>query len=286
MEITKDLANDVFDKTIHIRCFYGPVHAGASLSPVRNPLTQEFHSCVRQVDNVNNIIYGKDDDPQNYYVKPTDKIFIKDGVVFDLSNEIQRKQWDAIKYSDLIWDCRGIVDERGEVVYPPTDTPSSAAIFYVERLVDEASKRIKKEKDINTALTYIFGDSASKLALRAMVLGRYIKNSTREEIEEYMIDRAKSDPKTIIDLYTGSDLKLHLLFLYAKEKNIIVNRDGVYFYGDSSMIGRNKDSCVAFFKNPKNKIITEEIEKEVLRATVDFEKDTKTMTSEDEDKTK
>ena len=271
MTMNKDVMNEVFDKSIYIRNFYGPFHPGASIYPVRNPITGDFPYCVRQVDHNKNIIYDKNDNPGEYFVRVTDKIFIKDGEEFDLTNEISRKKWDAIKFSNLIWDSKGVTDENGRVVVSPSESPSSDAIFYVERVVDAAKKRNTKARLRNQAQNFIYQDSFDKLALKAMVLGKYVKSSSREEIEEYMVEQAQSNPERVIDLYTGSDLKLHLMFIYAKEKNILVNKNGIFFFGDSSIIGRNEDSCVAFFKNPANKLITEQIEKEVLKATVEYE---------------
>lgn len=265
-----NMINDLDDK-IHIVCLYGPVHAGARIYPVRNPLTGEFPSCIRKVNSYGDIIYQKNDDPAEYFVKETDSFVVKSGTDFDLSNDIEKKNWEAIKFSDLIFDSKGKFDEKGNVVVEPTDKIPASAIFTVERIADETKKRNDSKRLKNKALNFIYQDSDTGLALKAKVLGCFIKNSTREEIEEFVTNFAEKNPEKVIELYTGSDMKLHLIFLYAKEKNILINKGGIYVYGESNMIGRTEDDCVKFFKEPNNKVITDKIIKELSDVLKDVE---------------
>lgn len=273
-----NMINDLDDK-IHIVCLYGPVHAGARIYPVRNPLTGEFPSCIRKVNSYGDIIYQKNDDPGEYFVKETDSFVVKSGTDFDLSNDVEKKNWEAIKFSDLIFDSKGKFDEKGNVVVEPTDKIPASAIFTVERIADETKKRNDSKRLKNKALNFIYQDSDTGLALKAKVLGCFIKNSTREEIEEFVTNFAEKNPEKVIELYTGSDMKLHLIFLYAKEKNILINKGGIYVYGESNMIGRTEDDCVKFFKEPNNKVITDKIIKELSDVLKDVE-DKKEATQE------
>lgn len=258
-----------FNDIIHIRCFFGPAHAGARIYPVRNPLTGELPHCVRKVTSTGDIIYNNGDDPSEHYVKITDSVVIKDGSSFDLNNPIQRNKWESIKFSDLIFDSRGKVDNNNNVIAEPTEKVNSSAIFYVERIADEAKKRNTKERERTQAKNFIYGDTAAGLKLKAKILGCFIKTSTREEIEEYMVMIANTTPEKIINMYTGSDMKLHLYFIYAKEYNILQNKGGLYIYGDGNIIGRTEDDCVNYFKNPNNKLVTDRIVKEVNAAVID-----------------
>lgn len=265
-----NMINDLDDK-IHIVCLYGPVHAGARIYPVRNPKTGEFPSCIRKVNSYGDIIYQKNDDPGEYFVKETDSFVVKSGTDFDLSNDVEKKNWEAIKFSDLIFDSKGKFDEKGNVVVEPTDKIPASAIFTIERIADETKKRNDSKRLKNKALNFIYQDSDTGLALKAKVLGCFIKNSTREEIEEFVTNFAEKNPEKVIELYTGSDMKLHLIFLYAKEKNILINKGGIYVYGESNMIGRTEDDCVKFFKEPNNKVITDKIIKELSDVLKDVE---------------
>lgn len=263
---------NMFNEIIHLTCFYGPEHNGARIYPVRNPLTGEYPECVRKVTSSNDIIYKNTDNPGDYYVKETDSIFVKQGSSFDLDNDIQRKQWEAIKFSDLIFDSKGKYDEDGNEISAPSEHAPANAIFYVVRQEDEVKKKNQASRLKNKALNFIYQDSDTGLALKAKVLGSFVKDSTREEIEDYVVSLAMKDPQRVINLYTGSDMKLHLVFLEAKDKHILLNKGGIFVYGDSNIIGRTEDDCVNYFKQPENKLITDRIIKEVTEALKEKEK--------------
>lgn len=264
--INKTALEEELDTTIHIRCEYGPVHAGASITPVRNPLTREFPNCVRKVDKYGDTIFGPDDNKNEYFVKETDSFLLIDGKDFDLTNPIQRKQWEAIKFSPLIFDPKGKTDDNGRMIVEPSEKRPATAIFRVERIIDETRKRNQKSKDLYKALSYIYNSSADTLSLRALILGKHINGAFKEEIEEYMIDIAKSNPKKIIDLYEGDTSKYQLIFIYAKQKSILIYKNGLYHYNDN-IIGRDSQTCIDYFKNPKNEIITNQILKEIKEAS-------------------
>ena len=50
MSISVTALKEELDTVIHLRSRFGPNHAGMSISPVKNPLTREYPSCVRNVD--------------------------------------------------------------------------------------------------------------------------------------------------------------------------------------------------------------------------------------------
>lgn len=272
------------DETIHLVCFHGPAHAGAKIHPIKNPLTGEYPSCVRKVSSSGDIIYNNGDDPSTYFVRETEGIIIKNGTDFDLTNAIQKAKWDAIKFSDLIFDPKGKVDENGNVIAEPSELAPPTALFFVERVADEAKKRNSKERLKTKAKNFIYSDTINGLKTKAMILGCFVKTSTSEEIEEYLVNIANSDPQKVINLYTGSDTKLYLYFIYGKEYNILQNKGGLYIYGDS-IIGRTDSDCVTYFKNPNNKAITDRIIKEINNAVtesenIDISKETSTQNTE------
>lgn len=256
------------DTVIHLRSRFGPNHAGMSISPVKNPLTREYPSCVRNVDSSGNIILGKDDNPLDYFVRTTDRFFIKDGDEFDLSNPIKAKQWEAIKFSDLIFDNKGKFDENGKMLVGPEEKIGPQAVYYVERIIEDTRKRNSASRKLNKALNYIFNASRDALRIRAMLLGKYIKDAYDEEIEEFLTEIAKKDADKIISLFESNDTKYLIAFTYAKQKGILRQKAGLYTYNDNDIIGRNADSCIDFMKNPKNKLITDRILREIQEISV------------------
>lgn len=268
MSISVTALKEELDTVIHLRSRFGPNHAGMSISPVKNPLTREYPSCVRNVDSSGNIILGKDDNPLDYFVRTTDRFFIKDGDEFDLSNPIKAKQWEAIKFSDLIFDNKGKFDENGKMLVGPEEKIGPQAVYYVERIIEDTRKRNSASRKLNKALNYIFNASRDALRIRAMLLGKYIKDAYDEEIEEFLTEFAKKDAEKIISLFESNDTKYLIAFTYAKQKGILRQKAGLYTYNDNDIIGRDADSCIDFMKNPKNKLITDRILREIQEISV------------------
>lgn len=268
MSISVTALKEELDTVIHLRSRFGPNHAGMSISPVKNPLTREYPSCVRNVDSSGNIILGKDDNPLDYFVRTTDRFFIKDGDEFDLSNPIKAKQWEAIKFSDLIFDNKGKFDENGKMLVGPEEKIGPQAVYYVERIIEDTRKRNSASRKLNKALNYIFNASKDALRIRAMLLGKYIKDAYDEEIEEFLTEIAKKDADKIISLFESNDTKYLIAFTYAKQKGILRQKAGLYTYNDNDIIGRDADSCIDFMKNPKNKLITDRILREIQEISV------------------
>ena len=228
MSISVTALKEELDTVIHLRSRFGPNHAGMSISPVKNPLTREYPSCVRNVDSSGNIILGKDDNPLDYFVRTTDRFFIKDGDEFDLSNPIKAKQWEAIKFSDLIFDNKGKFDENGKMLVGPEEKIGPQAVYYVERIIEDTRKRNSASRKLNKALNYIFNASRDALRIRAMLLGKYIKDAYDEEIEEFLTEIAKKDADKIISLFESNDTKYLIAFTYAKQKGILRQKAGLY----------------------------------------------------------
>lgn len=268
MSISVTALKEELDTVIHLRSRFGPNHAGMSISPVKNPLTREYPSCVRNVDSSGNIILGKNDNPLDYFVRTTDRFFIKDGDEFDLSNPIKAKQWEAIKFSDLIFDNRGKFDESGKMLVGPEEKIGPQAVYYVERIIEDTKKRNTASRKLNKALNYIYNASRDALRIRAMLLGKYIKDAYDEEIEEFLTEIAKKDADKIISLFESNDTKYLIAFTYAKQKGILRQKAGLYTYNDNDIIGRDADSCIDFMKNPKNKLITDRILREIQEISV------------------
>lgn len=268
MSISTTALKEELDTVIHLRSRFGPNHAGMSISPVKNPLTREYPSCVRNVDSSGNIILGKDDNPLDYFVRTTDRFFIKDGDEFDLSNPIKAKQWEAIKFSDLIFDNKGKFDENGKMLVGPEEKIGPQAVYYVERIIEDTRKRNSASRKLNKALNYIFNASRDALRIRAMLLGKYIKDAYDEEVEEFLTEIAKKDADKIISLFESNDTKYLIAFTYAKQKGILRQKAGLYTYNDNDIIGRDADSCIDFMKNPKNKLITDRILREIQEISV------------------
>ena len=85
------------------------------------------------------------------------------------------------------------------------------------------------------------------------------------DVEDYLLGIAEKDPDKIIKLYTGDDLALRLLFIEAREKKVIIVKNGVYLYsGTDVVLGATDDAVLTWMKNAKNKKTLELIRRDVF----------------------
>ena len=90
-------------------------------------------------------------------------------------------------------------------------------------------------------------------------------NMPDADVEDYLLGIAEKDPDKIIKLYTGDDLALRLLFIEAREKKVIIVKNGVYLYsGTDVVLGATDDAVLTWMKNAKNKKTLELIRRDVF----------------------
>ena len=138
--------------------------------------------------------------------------------------------------------------------------------MYVDRPGYESQVRVTRKKLILEATQYIFGDERGyegRLAV-AKVLGRDMKNQPNADVEDFLISIAEKTPEKIINVYTGGDLGLRMLFVEAREHGIIAKKQGVYVYGEDGQVilGATDDAVIQWMKNPKNTKTLAQIRKE------------------------
>lgn len=85
-----------------------------------------------------------------------------------------------------------------------------------------------------------------------------MNNAPDSDVEDYLYQRAEKNPDEIIELYTSGDMALKLLLIDAKEKGIIIKKDGMFNYADN-LLGATDDAVILFFKVPANKRILDQI---------------------------
>ncbi len=85
-----------------------------------------------------------------------------------------------------------------------------------------------------------------------------MNNAPDSDVEDYLYQRAEKNPDEIIELYTSGDMALKLLLIDAKEKGIILKKDGMFNYADT-LLGATDDAVILFFKVPSNKRILDQI---------------------------
>jgi hypothetical protein len=201
----------------------------------------------------------RNDPNRIYFIKETDTFEVVDGTTFDLENVRQRFIWEAIQYCPLIAPDYYAKDKNGNSLINGTPGWNSKqprygiAELYVERPGVEANRRVSRRKLKHDAETYIYNDDrgAEGRVLRARLLGHRMEGMADADVTDYLLQVAERDPEKIISLYTGGDTAVRLLFIEAKDKNIIVYKDRMFMYANV-VLGATDDAALLFLKDPKN----------------------------------
>lgn len=249
--------------TITLRSAFGKVKS-VWFNPVKdkNGMYPPFVKEVRMNPNGESemILSEKDlNDPDRAGFIPADmEILVEDGTTFNLDNILERHKWEAIKNSELIVEERGARDEKGNLIIDGDKNRYGRAEFWVEKPGEESARRIKRKQLITKANNFIEQDSAEGRATKVKLLGKRMYNAPDSDVQDFLYQKAEANPNLIIDLYTGQDQQLRLLFIEATDKNIIKKVSGIFMYGDVRL-GVNDEAVIFFFKDPANKQILDEI---------------------------
>lgn len=250
------MAKDYVDNKIILRSVYGKVGQKYTLQPCKDRVTGQYPDCVKYVDSKGDMIMtDAERNSGKVYIPENFSITFESGKEFNLDNPIERAQWEAIKNCSLIAKTIDQKDKNGNYVLSrQSGIKYSAAELYVERPGYETSKKVSRREKIHTAETYVFNDpeGADGRLKMSRLLGRNLRNAPDADIKEYLLDIASKDPDKIINLYTGEDLVLRVLFMDAKDKDVIYSKNRVYIYGDGIPLGGTIDAVLAWMRDPRN----------------------------------
>jgi predicted Zn-dependent protease with MMP-like domain len=79
--------------------------------------------------------------------------------------------------------------------------------------------------------------------MKARLLGRNMSNMPDADITDFLLEVAEKTPEKIINLYTGEDITLRILFMDGKDKHIIIYKNKVYTYADV-VLGATDESVI------------------------------------------
>lgn len=257
---------DIKSNIVVLRSVFGKVGQKYYIQPQRDSRGR-YADCVRRVNSEGDIILTpaeieKESKGLAAYI-PVDKLFvIEDGKTFNLDDVYERAEWEAIKNCDLIAPDRFAKNENGDYLIDGTIDPKSkrprygTAELYVDRPGYESQRRVTRKKLIVEASNYIMDDERGYEGrlLTARVLGRDMRNQPNADVEDYLLSIAEKTPEKIIDCYTGGDMKLRILFIEAREKGVLVKKQGVFVYGEDGkvILGATDDAVIEWMKASKN----------------------------------
>lgn len=263
-----DLSNKIVLKSVR-----GKVGIVVKIQPAIDPETGRFPDCVKKVDSKGDMILSdaeRNDPDAKYFIKETDDFDIVDGTTFDLDKTRDRFIWEAIKNCPFIAQDYYAKDSQGNSLINGTTDPTNPrprygrAELFVYRPGVETQKKVSRKKLIFDAQNYIWNDERGTdgRLLKARLLGHRMDNQPDADVTDYLIQIAERDPEKIINIYTGGDTAVRLLFMEARDKHVINYKDRLYYYSDNVVLGASDEAAIAFLKDPKNKNIYNLIKKD------------------------
>lgn len=268
------------DRVIILRSVYDKSNIKYFVQPCKNKYGQ-YPSCIKRVNSQGDMIMSEKE--RNDYSEgkvmffPENHIFeISSGKTYHLDDIYEKAEWEAIENCPLIAKDRNQKDSNGNLiidgptqynkVYDGKSRPviNGVAELYIDRPGLDTQRRVSHKQLIHKAESFIYDDPRGidgQLNM-ARILGKNMRNQPAADVVDYLIRIAEKDPKKIINLYTGNDISLRLLFIDAKEKKVIYIKNKVYLYGDNIVLGATDDAVIAWMQNPKNQKVLELIKKD------------------------
>lgn len=261
---------DLISDIVVLRSVYGKI-GKYFMNPCKDPETGEYPECVRPVDSKGDMILSdKDRNSGNVFIKENAVIVVTDGQTFDMRKPREKATWEAIRHNPMIAPERFAKDRNGNYLidgtmgYKNTKPRYGIAELYVDRPGLEAQVKVNRTALLRNALNFIYEDergSEGRL-LKARLLGRKMDNFPDADVTEFLIETARKTPEKIIELYTGDDVALRLLFIEAKDKNVIIYKNKLYTYGDNIILGATDDAVLNWMKVPTNQKVLDLIRKD------------------------
>ena len=257
---------DLKSNIVVLRSVFGKVGQKYYIQPQKDSRGR-YADCVRRVNSQGDIILPPEENEKETkglaaYIPETELFVIEDGKTFNLDDVYENAVWEAIKNCDLIAPDRFAKNDKGDYLIDGTVDPRSkrprygTAELYVDRPGFEAQRRVTRRKLIVEASNYIMNDERGYEGrlLVAKVLGRDMKNQPNADVEDYLLSIAEKTPEKIINCYTGGDIQLRMLFIEAREKGVILKKDGLFVYGEDGKValGATDNAVVEWMKLSRN----------------------------------
>ena len=267
---------DLKSNIVVLRSVFGKVGQKYYIQPQRDSRGR-YADCVRRVNSQGDIILTPDEIEKEStglaaYIPETALFVIEDGKTFNLDDVYEKAVWESIKNCDLIAPDRFAKNDKGEYLIDGTVDPRSkrprygTAELYVDRPGFEAQRRVTSRKLIVEASNYIMNDDRGYEGrlIVAKVLGRDMSNQPNADVEDYLLSIAEKTPEKIINCYTGGDIQVRMFFIEAREKGVIVKKDGLYVYGEDGKValGATDSAAIEWMKSSKNQKILAQIRKD------------------------
>lgn len=255
----------LMDDKIILRSSFGKVGQKYFLQPAINPETGRMPDHVKVVNAMGDMVLTeREKDSGEIFIPVTELFEIEDGHVFNLDNPWDKAVWKAIEHNRIIAPNRLAKNAQGEyIIDGRPDRYSSIAELYISQPGFETRSKVAKKVKIHNAQTFIISDSIENRRKIFKLVGRDPRNVLDIDIQDYLMQTAEKDPDKIIDLYTGEDLHLRLLFVDAMQKGVIIVKNRIYTYADNVALGATDEAVINYLRDSNHKSVLTLIRKDV-----------------------
>lgn len=262
------------NEVITLRSVYDKADIKYYIQPCKDRFGN-YPSCIKKVNSHGDMILSEKErdaysEGRVVFFPETQIFVIVSGKTYNLNDLHEKAEWEAIQNCPLIAKSR---DERnpdgtfkidGPVSSPTKPARNGVAELYIDRPGLDTQKRVSHKQLIHKAESFIYDDprGVEGQLNMARILGKDMRNQPVADVTDFLLRIAEKEPNKIINLYTGDDMALRLLFIEAKEKNVIYIKNRLYLYGDNIVLGATDDAVIAWMQDPKNFKVLELIKKE------------------------
>lgn len=193
---------------------------------------------------------GSDDKVGSYWRTFAVKVTSK-GVDIDTEDPFGELLYLFCKASNYVADGTDNIHNGHECVLLDVDK---------ESVIKNQKNRVKRQ-----ALLAMTDMSPDQMRNALRVIGSSVRGLTDEMVEARLNDEIERNPDRFMNMWVNNENKDTIVFI---EKGIAQNqirvKDGMYYYG-TDKIGNNLDDAVKWAKDPKNKIVVDAINREILK---------------------
>lgn len=214
------------------------------IQPAKDRRTNWFHGVPRLTEDQKKKL--------DYWIEPGTRMKVHDGMTLDLSDPIDKKNWDWMKH------CQEIAMSLEDCQHSPK------ALFYVQSETREAQKSLDQDELLYKAMSYVMQDRTDMYEIRARLLGYNMEGENPLVIKEFLMQQAKGKQTymKVITVYESNTIAIQMLFLKARDTNIIKIEKGVFMYGNT-ILGTTADAALSTLQDPTYRELAKEIEKEI-----------------------
>lgn len=261
------------DKRITLKSTYDKAGIKYFIQPCKNKYGQ-YPSCIKKVNSQGDMIMSEKE--RDAYSEgravffPENHIFVvTSGKSYNLDDPYEKAEWEAIENCPLIAKSRDERDANGNLIIDgPRSTANHPARYgvaelYIDRPGVAVQRRVTRKQLVHKAESFIYDDPRGVDGQMniARILGKDMRNQPIADVLDYLLSVAEKDPQKIINLY-AEDISLHLLFLDAKEKKVIIMKNKLYLYGDNIVLGATDSAAIAWMQEPRNQKVLELIKRD------------------------